>query len=190
MAEHGLSDELRSVDPDAWLAALESARGEGFGFFDLLDAVDEIGRSHHLRVLARLVDFDAQPARGVRISTLVDRDEPHLPTCTGLFAGAAWHERELHDMFGITFDGGDPSPLLVHEAGLHPLRKDFVVAARAVGPWPGAKEPGDAAPSRRKMAPPGVPDAAVWGDRDPQTPVPTADELAAEISGGRVRRRR
>ena len=39
--------------------------------------------------------------------------------------------------------------------------------------WPGAKEPGEtaASPSRRRMVPPGVPDSAVWGDREPEAPV-------------------
>jgi NADH-quinone oxidoreductase subunit C len=76
-------------------------------------------------------------------------------------------------MFGLDFDGFDDGsgqplrPLLLPD-GFEgtPLRKSFVLAARASKPWPGAKEPGEsdarAAPSRRKTLPPGVPDPAVW----------------------------
>jgi hypothetical protein len=55
----------------------------------------------------------------------------------------------------------------------HPLRKDFVLAARAAKAWPGAKEPGEsdadvgASPGRRKTRPPGVPDPETWGPRPP-----------------------
>ena len=53
----------------------------------------------------------------------------------------------------------------------HPLRKDFVLAARAAKAWPGAKEPGESdgdvrsSPGRRKTRPPGVPDAGDVGPR-------------------------
>ena len=80
-------------------------------------------------------------------------------------------------MFGLGFDGFDDGtglglrPLLLPE-GFEgtPLRKSFVLAARASKPWPGAKEPGESdahgtgSPSRRKLLPPGVPDPS-WGPR-------------------------
>ncbi len=56
-----------------------------------------------------------------------------------VYAGAAWHEREAWEMFGITFAG---HPNLVHlylpgEFEGHPLRKDFPLLSRRVKPWPG-----------------------------------------------------
>ena len=72
-----------------------------------------------------------------------------------------------------------------------PLRKSFQLAARASKPWPGGKEPGEGpGAARRRMAPPGVPDPATWGNRDPALPPAAADEIAASVAGGRVRRRR
>jgi NADH-quinone oxidoreductase subunit C len=71
-------------------------------------------------------------------------------------------------MFGISFT--DPSDdralLLPPEFEGHPLRKDFVLAARVAKPWPGAKEPGESGhgPAKRQpMRPPGVPDPREWG---------------------------
>jgi NADH-quinone oxidoreductase subunit C len=106
-------------------------------------------------------------------------------SATGVFAGAAWHERETHEMFGIDFDGFDDGsglglrPLLLPN-GFEgtPLRKSFVLASRASKAWPGAKEPGEGSgeggppaegshaskPGRRKVGPPGVPDTS-WGPR-------------------------
>lgn len=61
----------------------------------------------------------------VRVRT--PRDNPHLPTLTGIYTGANWHERETHDFFGIVFDGHPHLiPLLLPEdADFHPLLKDF-----------------------------------------------------------------
>jgi hypothetical protein len=99
-------------------------------------------------------------------------------------------------MFGIVFDGHPnlTKLLLPDEFEGHPLRKEFVLAARAAKPWPGAKEPGEggsgaASPSRRRMQPPGVPDPG-WGPRPPGQPAePTegggeAGDAATERASG------
>lgn len=192
---HGVDDQVCEVAADQWLERLTEL-AHSHPFLDWIGAADELGRSDELRVVARLVDFGQQPAQGVRLQTRVPRNDPHLPTASGVFAGALWHEREVHDFYGVVFDGGDQAVLLNHAAALPgtaaPLRKDFVLGARAAQPWPGAKEPGQdaSAPSRRKMAPPGVPDPSIWGDRDPQLAAASAEEIAAAVAGGRVRRRR
>ena len=66
-------------------------------------------------------------------------DDLSLPTWSGVFAGANWHERETREMFGITFDG---HPNLINmdlptDFQGFPLRKDFPLLARRVRPWPG-----------------------------------------------------
>ncbi len=50
----------------------------------------------------------------------VDRDNPHIPTVSGIWPAADWHEREAYDMFGIVFDD-HPDSLEDHD-GLHPRR--------------------------------------------------------------------
>jgi hypothetical protein len=98
-------------------------------------------------------------------------DGQPAPSLTGVFAGAAWYERETFEMFGIDFAGyhdrvGAPiRPLLLPEGFEgNPLKKSFMLAARASKAWPGAKEPGEghAAPGagtgRRRVQAPGVPD--------------------------------
>ncbi|MBB5954799.1 NADH-quinone oxidoreductase subunit C [Saccharothrix tamanrassetensis] len=93
-------------------------------------------------------------------------DEP-LPSVAGLWAGAAWHEREAAEMFGIALAEPAAHLLLPETFAGFPLRKDFVLASRVVRPWPGRLEPGEdgtSAPSRRRTAPPGVPDPS-WGPR-------------------------
>ena len=181
-----------SVPAEQWVAAVQAARDDGFPFFEWLAAVDEIGRADVLRVVLVLRSLE-RPAEMRVLSTDVPRERPRLDSVRGLFAGAGWHERETAEMFGVEFVGGDPRRLLLApEFEGTPMRKDEVLGARAGVPWPGAKEPGEsvASPSRRRMVPPGVPDPAVWGDRDPAAPPAQPDEVAAAAVGGRVRRRR
>ncbi|QIK71480.1 NADH-quinone oxidoreductase subunit C [Propioniciclava coleopterorum] len=184
-----MPDAVRRVPPQEWRAAVAAALASGNTWFDWLGATDEIGREDAFRVLIRLAP--TPDADGVRLETLTaGREDPHLPSLRDLIAGAAWHEREVRDFFGITFDGGDNRPLLLRpDAVGHPLRRDAVLAARVARPWPGGKEPGEAASAaRRRMVPPGVPDPDVWGEREGEPAAP--EEVAASLQGGRVRRRR
>jgi NADH-quinone oxidoreductase subunit C len=143
-----------------WVAALTFARDElGCGYFDWLTAVDELAEG--FGVVAHV--YSLETGLHLLIRTRVPRADPVLPTATGVYRGANWHERETFEMFGVIFDGHPGlKPLLLPDGFEgHPLRKEFVLAARVAKPWPGAKEPGEGAggaPSRRRMLPPGVPD--------------------------------
>jgi NADH-quinone oxidoreductase subunit C len=56
--------------------------------------------------------------------------EPAMPTVTGLWPAADWHERETFDLMGITFtDHPDLRRILMWDGyPYHPLRKDFPLA--------------------------------------------------------------
>lgn len=179
------------VPGDQWHEHVTAARDAGFRYFDWLDCVDEIGRSNEFRLVLQLLNRETDEIR--RLETRTDRDRPAVPTLSDIFPGAGWAEREIHDLFGVEFLGGDGTPLLLpRRYGGNPLRKDEILGARAAVPWPGSKEPGEsqAAAGRRRMAPPGVPDPEVWGDRDPAADPPDPDDVVRSAQGGRVRRRR
>ncbi|SES36765.1 NADH-quinone oxidoreductase subunit C [Streptomyces qinglanensis] len=184
------------VPADAWIPALTAARDElGCTYFDWLSAVDEPGTG--IRVCAHLAALPAA-GRGVRrlvLRTTLPHQAPALPTATGVYAGAAWHERETHEMFGIDFPGHPHLvPLLLPDSFEgHPLRKDFVLAARVAKAWPGAKEPGESGhggPKRRQMLPPGVPDPNEWGPLKGQLPPAPARERTRRTAGDTPRRTR
>ena len=65
--------------------------------------------------------------RYLRLKVLVPEAAPAVPTVTGVWPGANWHERETWDMFGIRFTGHpDLRRLYMPEEFEHfPLRKDF-----------------------------------------------------------------
>jgi NADH-quinone oxidoreductase subunit C len=144
------------VPTSGWVAALGAGADAGAAYLDFLTAYDELDQG--FAVVAHIATSDAR--EHVLVRTRVPRDEPVLATATGVYAGAAWHERETHEMFGIGFVGNDDlEPLLLPEGfGAHPLRKDFVLAARVSVPWPGDKDPADSTgKARRRTLPPGVP---------------------------------
>lgn len=182
------------VPPELWLDALLFARDDlGCGFFDWLTGVDELEDGFAVVVHV----YSVERRHHLLVRTRVPRADPRLPTATGVYRGAAWHERETFEMFGVTFEGHPHLVPLLLPDGFegHPLRKDFVLAARVAKPWPGAKEPGESghgAPSRRRVRPPGVPEdgpwaAAAdrpWGEAPPRKARPATAE-GREGPGGR-----
>ncbi|WP_060179533.1 NADH-quinone oxidoreductase subunit C [Streptomyces sp. IMTB 1903] len=193
-----LSYDVLTVDVPvgSWISSLEIARDKlGCTYFDWLSAVDEPGTG--FRVCAHVASLENHRVRRLLLRTTVPHGAPSLPSAVAVYAGAEWHERETFEMFGITFTD---HPNLVHlllpeNFEGHPLRKDFVLAARVAKAWPGAKEPGEAhdpdAPKRRQMLPPGVPDPNDWGPLKGQLPPaparPARTPRAAGAAGAAAR---
>ena len=145
------------VAPEAWHPAVAAAAAAGATYAAFLTAYDELDLG--FAVVAHLSTRDASDHLLLR--TRVPRDRPEVATVVDLHRGLAWHERATHEMFGIGFVGNDDlTPLRTQPAlGAHPLRKDFVLAARVARPWPGEKDPaGDTGRARRRTLPPGVPE--------------------------------
>lgn len=176
-----------TVPRDQWVTTAHFVKATwGAHFFDWLTAVDQMtdpadhGVDDHagFDVTCHLAApaTSSQPLQRFLLRTRVPASDLTLSSLTTTFSGAAWHERETFEMFGIHFHDfhdvhdNELKPLLLPNGFEgNPLRKSFHLAARAIKSWPGAKEPGEGpggSPSRRKMAPPGVPDPT-WGPRQP-----------------------
>ena len=61
------------------------------------------------------------------LKAYVNDPDPELPSVVAIWEGANWMEREVFDMFGITFTGHpDLRRILMPDAFVgHPLRKDY-----------------------------------------------------------------
>lgn len=105
------------------------------------------GGDTRMQVFARVTNIAKH--FGVTIKADVPDDEPVVDSWLPVYAGANWHERETHEMFGIGFAGHPDlrNMYLPTDFEGHPLRKDFPLLARLVKPWPGIADveplPGD-----------------------------------------------
>jgi NADH-quinone oxidoreductase subunit C len=193
----GPGHERAVIDVPAalWWTAVGAARDPGAlgcDFFDWLSAVDELDEG--FTVVTHL--WSTRRKHGLLLRARVTRDNPVVESVIDLFPGAAWHERETHEMFGINFSRHpDLRPLLLPPGFEgNPLRKEFVLASRVAKAWPGAKEPGESeagTAKRAPMRPPGVPDPNEWGPMKgkvprPETPARRAPGDRPTRAGGAV----
>jgi len=95
------------------------------------------GGSTRFQVLARVHSLST--GLGLNLKADVAESDLSIGTWTGTYPGAAWHEREVHEMFGISFTGNNDmrNLYLPTEFEGYPLRKDYPLLARLVKPWPG-----------------------------------------------------
>jgi len=109
------------------------------------------GGSTRFQILARVNDI--ANGRAVILKVDLPDEAPAIDTWIPVYAGANWHEREAHEMFGIDFIGHPNLRNLYLPGGFegHPMRKDFALLSRRIKPWPGIVDvepmPGDDEPA-------------------------------------------
>jgi NADH-quinone oxidoreductase subunit C len=74
----------------------------------------------------------AAPPRRLRLKVRVSADEPRLPSLVSVYPCANWLEREIFDLFGLSFEGHPDLRriLMPDDWEGHPLRKDAPVQIR------------------------------------------------------------
>jgi len=107
-----------------------------------LTAIYERERSHRegqpgsqFSVVYHLLSFDRN--EDLRVKVPLTDEYPHLPTVAQVWPSANWYEREVWDMFGVTFDGHpDLRRILMPTTWEgHPLRKEHPARATEMGPF-------------------------------------------------------
>lgn len=102
------------------------------GYRMLLDlsSVDEYGNEPRWTVVYELLNLET--GAHLRLKTSVSEEKSELPTVSGVWRGADWHEREVYDMMGIRFRGHpDLRRILMWEGYPYfPLRKDFPLSGK------------------------------------------------------------
>jgi NADH-quinone oxidoreductase subunit C len=97
-------------------------------FFMLADAAAvDYGPGVRFEVVYHL--FSWKHPAWLRVRARVDRDNPRIPTITGLWEGAMFHEREMYDMMGVIFEGNRDLRRIYMSPDYRsfPQRKDFVL---------------------------------------------------------------
>lgn len=106
----------------------------GFAMLAELGATDYLGYPGwtHSRFEVHYVLLNLDTTERVVVKTGADEPEPSLPSAVPLWIGANWMEREVYDMFGITFRGHPDLRriLMPDEFTAFPLRKDYPLRGR------------------------------------------------------------
>jgi NADH-quinone oxidoreductase subunit C len=117
----------------SWLSAVDWSRDVEVG--EPADEVEQL--EERFEVLARfssVTDADA-----AILVTVVPKSNPVIDSVAAAIPGAAWHEREAAEMFGIDFRGHPNLTKLYLPDSFegYPLLKSYPLLAREVKPWPG-----------------------------------------------------
>jgi NADH-quinone oxidoreductase subunit C len=116
------------VDSESVPAVLATAR-ETLGVLHL-SFITVVDRQGSFELTYELLDL--RGAR-VRVKTVVEGEEPVVPTVTNVYPTANWHEREAYDMFGVAFRGHpDLRRLYMWQDHFdhHPLLKSFEISTK------------------------------------------------------------
>ena len=116
---------VRRADLIEALRYLKETPELGFAYLANQTAYDDWPQEPRFNVVYQLRNLVR--VSNLRLKVRVPGDDPVLPTATGLFSNANWHERELYDMFGLSFTGHPDLRRLLMPADWegHPLRKDY-----------------------------------------------------------------
>lgn len=154
------------VARDDWASTAQALKDKGFTFFDFLSAIDWYPNVHgkneepptnpivvpatsaeldhgvtggetRFQLIARV--FSPEQKVGVHLKADLPDDDLTAPTWSKIYFGADWNEREIWEMYGITFVGHKNLTHIYLPGDFEgfPLRKDFPLLARHVKPWPG-----------------------------------------------------
>ena len=126
MTAHRLHGEVVvTVERATAHAVLKTLRDE-FAFQQMMDicGVDYPERAQRFEVVYNLLSI----TRNERVRVILSADENALvASVSDIWPCATWWEREVWDLFGISFDGLEDHRRILSDYGFegHPLRKDF-----------------------------------------------------------------
>ena len=132
VAEHGLQEVLRFLKHDVSMPYRM--------LFDLT-AIDERIREHgkepcrDFTLVYQLLSFDRNEF--IRLKVPLQGEYPSARSIVEIWPSANWYEREVWDLFGITFDGHPHLRRILLPPGWegHPLRKEYPARATEMGPF-------------------------------------------------------
>jgi NADH-quinone oxidoreductase subunit C len=102
---------------------LKTTRGLDFDYLTHITAVDYLD---YFEVVYQLTSIKHNHSLVLK-TRCYERENPSLPSVVSLWRGADFQEREIYDLFGISFEGHPNLKRIVLWEGFqgHPLRKDY-----------------------------------------------------------------
>jgi len=102
----------------------------GFDFLLDITSIDNCGEDPRWTIVYHL--YGIGHGCHLRLKTDVSEEKSEMPTVTGVWRTADWHEREIYDLMGIRFRGHPDLRRIIMWEGypFFPLRKDFPLAGK------------------------------------------------------------
>lgn len=122
------NDDTIVIQKDALKQVMTFLKTDKLTQFDMLidvTAVDHLDSEQRFEVVYHLLSLPLK--QRLRVKVPLTEQETTVDSVTGIWPGANWFEREVFDMFGITFVGHPDLKriLMYNEFKGHPLRKDY-----------------------------------------------------------------
>jgi NADH/F420H2 dehydrogenase subunit C len=128
--EQSHGQDVARVPSGRWAEFGRAAMEAGFEVCVDVTAVDWMRqRPERFEIVANLLSM--QHRLRLRMTTTAGREDPTVASLVPIWPGANFAEREVYDMFGVSFEGHpDLTRILMPDDWEgHPLRKDFGVGS-------------------------------------------------------------
>jgi NADH-quinone oxidoreductase subunit C len=117
-----------TLDREAIVNACQMLRDDpelDFNFLAALTAVDYWPSEPRFKIVYQLYSLANKEFIGLRAQ--LSNESPEISTIESIYPNANWHEREVFDMFGVTFKGHSDQRRIImpYDWEGHPLRKDY-----------------------------------------------------------------
>ena len=100
----------------------------GYNFIVDISSVDHFGSEPRYEMVYEFCALGGPDDQAhLRVKAKVSEDDPTVDSIVTVYQGADWHEREIFDMMGISFNGHPDLRRILMWDGYpyHPLKKDF-----------------------------------------------------------------
>ncbi len=116
-----------SVAPESIVPAMQAAKAAGYNFFEDCTCVDWYPDEPRFQVTYHVLSHGMK--QRLRIIARVSGDNPVIDSITGVWPSANFYEREVFDLFGVSFAGHPRLTRIMMPDNWdgHPLRKDYPV---------------------------------------------------------------
>ena len=116
-----------TVAPETVIAAMEAAKASGFNFLEDVTCVDWYPTEPRFQVSYHILSHRLK--QRLRVIARVSGDNPSIDSITSVWPSANFYEREVFDLFGVTFAGHPRLTRIMMPDNWngHPLRKDYPV---------------------------------------------------------------
>jgi NADH-quinone oxidoreductase subunit C len=125
-------DEIVLIERDSLLDIVRFLKDRPYSYIMLLDltCVDYKGQEPRFEMVYHL--YSIPNRQRLRIKVRLSEKDLWIDSLTSLWKNANWLEREVYDMFGVSFKGHPDLRRIFMYDGFegHPLRKDFPLRKR------------------------------------------------------------